>query len=56
MSAKFIYGINAWRFVPGLIDTTTGKVDPSDYLYLDMDETVRICKVDCGEISSNRQK
>jgi hypothetical protein len=49
VSAKFIAGIVAWRFVPGPLDKTTNTVNPKDYLYLDMDETVRICKVECGQ-------
>ena len=52
VSAKFISGINAWRYVHGPIDQTTGRVDPKDYLYLDMDETLRICKVECGKDGS----
>lgn len=48
VSAKFITGINAWRYVHGPVDETTGRVDQNDYLYLDMDETLKVCKVDCG--------
>ena len=47
VSAKFIKGIDAWRFVPGPVDAIDGSVDPSDYLFLDKDETLQICKVDC---------
>jgi len=55
VSAKFIAGIVAWRFVPGPVVVDGGRTtggwsaaDPSDYLYLDMDETLSICKVPCG--------
>ena len=45
VSAKFIKGIDAWRFVPG----STSKIDPREYLYLDQDETLRVCQVDCSK-------
>ena len=48
VSAKFIAGIDAWRFVPGPVDGHTGMVSTDDYLYLDKDDTLRICKVDCS--------
>jgi hypothetical protein len=48
VSAKFIAGIDAWRYVYGPVDDITGRVDPRDYLFLDKDETLRVCKVDCG--------
>ncbi|VEU44266.1 unnamed protein product [Pseudo-nitzschia multistriata] len=43
LSARFIEGIEAWRFVPG-----SSKIDPKDYLYLDQDETLRVCQVECS--------
>lgn len=52
VSAKFIQGIDAWRFVYGPIDDITGRVDPRDYLFLDKDETLRVCKVGCGDEDS----
>mmetsp|Transcript_21764 Transcript_21764/g.45933 ORF Transcript_21764/g.45933 Transcript_21764/m.45933 type:complete len:279 (+) Transcript_21764:202-1038(+) len=56
VSAKFIFGIVAWRFVPGSIDGVTGTVlSPDDYLYLDMDETLRVCRVDCGDEKEPRK-
>jgi len=47
--AKFIFGIDAWRFVPGILYEDTGSVPFKEYLYLDKDDTVSICKVDCDE-------
>jgi len=45
LKAKFIVGIDAWRFVPGPL--ISGKANPNEYLFLDQDETLIVCKVDC---------
>jgi hypothetical protein len=48
LSAKFIKGIDAWRFVPG----PNGKhfaVNPDDYLYLDMDDELKVCMVSAAK-------
>lgn len=48
VSAKFIKGIDAWRFVFDPDGGTTRTMDPNNYLFLDQDETLRVCKVDCS--------
>ncbi len=56
VSAKFIAGIDAWRFVPGPVNETSGSVDPNDYVFLDKDETLRICKIDCDAPTWKEEK
>ncbi len=50
VKAKFITGIVAWRFVPGPASHSVGTAaDPEEYLYLDMDEVLTVCKGSCGQ-------
>jgi hypothetical protein len=50
VQAKFISGIDAWRFVPGPSFSSDNSVaDPKKYLYLDMDERLTVCHVACRQ-------
>lgn len=49
VKAKFIKGIDAWRYVTGPSPENGGVIDPQNYLYLDKDEPLTVCKGSCGQ-------
>ncbi|KAL3913662.1 MAG: hypothetical protein SGILL_006400, partial [Bacillariaceae sp.] len=46
-SAKFIKGMEYWRFIAGPVDAD-GNVDEANHMYLDKDEPVTVCVATCG--------
>jgi hypothetical protein len=52
VDAKFFKGIDYWRFAHGPVDAS-GKVNPEDYMYLDMDLSLKVCVGTCGQPPKN---